>query len=175
MPIITTPLKRNDTGQAVADLQTALLKLGSPIADIEKTAKRFGDSTLAAVIDLRKQFGLPEVNGNLPPFDASVGRLLNVAASANDGNLTALRSAGTDHAVMVAEHKPKEAAFDTYKRSLDQKQKAWEAGLRDQKPTIWTTLEVHEATSKQGPPATAKPGATLTINKDGSIFASGSV
>ncbi len=45
--------------------------------------------------------------------------------------------------------------------------------LRSQKPTEWTTLEVHRADSKQGPPATAKPGATSTINKDGSILASG--
>jgi hypothetical protein len=33
---------------------TTLLKLGVPITDTEKSAKRFGDSTLAAVIELRK-------------------------------------------------------------------------------------------------------------------------
>ncbi len=54
MPIITGPLNPNDAGQAVADLHQALLKYGAVIADAEKTGKRFGDSTLAAVLDFRK-------------------------------------------------------------------------------------------------------------------------
>ena len=47
---------------------------------------------------------------------------------------------------MVAEYKPKVAAFEAYEKTLDDKQKAWEDGLRDQKPTAWTTLEVHRPT-----------------------------
>jgi hypothetical protein len=31
MPIITTPLRRNDSGPAVAELHRALLKLGAPM------------------------------------------------------------------------------------------------------------------------------------------------
>jgi len=81
MPIITIPLRRNDSGLAVAELQRALLKFGAPIAEAEKNAQRFGDSTLAAVLAFRSQHGLPAVIGDAAPFDASVGRLLNVAAS----------------------------------------------------------------------------------------------
>lgn len=93
MPIITGPLRPNDNGQAVADLHKALLKYGAPIADVEKTGKRFGDSTLAAVLAFRSQHGLPPVAGTASPFDASVARLLNVASPAIEGNRTALRTA----------------------------------------------------------------------------------
>ena len=110
MPIITTPLGRNDSGPAVADLQTALLKLGSPIADAEKDAKTFGDSTLAAVIALRKRFGLPEANGN-PPFDASVGRLLNVAVAAEDGNGMETRKAVRESLAAANGAQPQEFYF----------------------------------------------------------------
>ena len=41
----------------------------------------------------------------------------------------------TDHAQMVAEYKPKVAAFEAYEKTLDAKQTAWEDGLRNQKPT----------------------------------------
>jgi peptidoglycan hydrolase-like protein with peptidoglycan-binding domain len=81
MPIITTPLGRNDSGPAVAELQRALLKFGAPIVEAEKNGQRFGDSTLAAVLAFRNQHGLPAVAGNATPFDAAVGRLLNVAAA----------------------------------------------------------------------------------------------
>ncbi len=87
--------------------------------------------------------------------------------------ITAIRAAAGDHATLLAEYKPKAAAFDAYKLTLDAKQTAWENGLKSQKPTAWTTLDVRRAGSKHGAPATAKDGATLTINKDGSILASG--
>jgi hypothetical protein len=94
MPIITGPtIRPNDSGQAVADLHKALLKYGAPIADAERTGKRFGDSTLAAVLAFRTQHGLPAASGTAATFDASFGRLLNVAAAAADGNRFALRSA----------------------------------------------------------------------------------
>ena len=83
----------------------------------------------------------------------------------------ALQSAGPDLAVMKAEFKPKFEAFEAYKKTLDAKQKAWEAGLLDQKPTAWTVLDIEKAESRQG--VTSTPGATLTIGKDGSILASG--
>ncbi len=93
MPIITRPLNPNDTGQAVADLHQALVKYGAPIADAEKTGKRFGDSTLAAVLDFRKAHGLPPPARNAPPFDASVGRLLHAATAAVTDDRAALRTA----------------------------------------------------------------------------------
>jgi hypothetical protein len=87
--------------------------------------------------------------------------------------IKALRAAGPDHAAMMAEYKPKAAAFEGYKKTLDGKQKAWEAGMLHQKPSEWTTLDVRRAESRHGAGANAKPGATLTVNKDGSITASG--
>jgi hypothetical protein len=94
-------------------------------------------------------------------------------AKEKQAGIGALRAAGTDHEVMVAEYKPKVEAFEAYQKTLDAKQKAWETGLRNLKPSVWTTLEIHRATSKQGPPATSRPGATLTVNKDGTIRATG--
>jgi len=94
-------------------------------------------------------------------------------AKEREEGIAAVRGAGADHAEMMAEYKPKLAAFEAYKATLDQKQKAWEVALLNQKPTAWTTLEELKAESKHGAPANAKPGATLTVNKDGSIQASG--
>lgn len=108
MPIITTQLYRNDAGPPVADLQRALLKFGAPIADAEKSAQRFGDSTLAAVLAFRTQHGLPAVIGDAAPFDASVGRLLNVAAAAADGNRFALRSAVRESVAAASDATPQE-------------------------------------------------------------------
>lgn len=108
MPLIVTPLRLNESGQAVGQLHGALLKLGAPIAADEKTAKRFGATTLAAVAAFRKQFGLPEVTGNAPPFDASVGRLLPVAAAANEGNRVALRAAVREAVAAAGTASPQE-------------------------------------------------------------------
>ena len=85
----------------------------------------------------------------------------------------ALGAAGKDHTIMIAEHKERLGAFKEYEKTVPDKLKGYEVALRNQKPTEWTTLELHTANSKQGQPATAKPGATLTINKDGSVLASG--
>lgn len=93
------------------------------------------------------------------------------AAKEKEAGVAALRAAGPDHAAMLAEFKPKLAAFEAYKKTLDDKQKVWEAGLLDQKPTAWTVLEIEKAESKQGVPP--MPGATLTIGKDNSVLASG--
>jgi hypothetical protein len=95
------------------------------------------------------------------------------AAKEREAGIKALRSAGGDLAAMQAEYKPKADAFAAYQKTLDGKQKAWEDGLRNQKPSVWLTLDALKAESKHGAPASAKPGAKLTINKDGSILASG--
>jgi len=89
--------------------------------------------------------------------------------------IEAIEAAGGDHAKLVAEFKPKIDALQAYEKSLPDRQKAWETAQRSLKPSTWTTLDVLRAESKHGAPATAKPGATLTINKDGSILASGKV
>ncbi|MDB5308257.1 MAG: hypothetical protein JWO38_2459, partial [Gemmataceae bacterium] len=83
----------------------------------------------------------------------------------------ALRAAGPDHAAMLAEYKIKADALAAYKATLDAKQKAWETGLVSEKPTAWVPVDVEKAESKHG--AAAKDGAKLTVNKDGSILASG--
>ena len=106
-------------------------------------------------------------------WDLPVGPESLPTAKEREAGIKALRSAGADLAAMLAEYKPKADAFEAYKKTLAEKQKAWETGLRNQKPTAWTTLTNLKAESKHGPPASAKPGATLTVNKDGSILASG--
>jgi hypothetical protein len=94
-------------------------------------------------------------------------------ATERAAGVAALEAAGADHKAMLAEHQEKLAAFQAYEKTIPEKRKAFEAVLLNQKPTNWTTLELHSAHSKQGQPATAKPGAILTINKDGSVLASG--
>ena len=59
------------------------------------------------------------------------------------------------------------------RQTLDAKQKAWEDGLRSQKPTTWTPLDVDEGRVEARPTPAAADGAKLTINKDGSVLASG--
>ena len=88
-----------------------------------------------------------------------LNRLPNAKEKAE--GIAALRAAGEDHAKMMAEYNAKVAAFKEYGKGVPEKQKAWEAGLKNQKPTAWTTLDVYKAESKHGPPASAKPGATL--------------
>jgi hypothetical protein len=96
------------------------------------------------------------------------------SATELEAGVKALRSAGPDHAALVAESKKRIAAFESYKATLDDKQKAYEESLRAQKPTEWTTLEITKAESKQGStPAAAKAAGMLTINDDGSILAAG--
>ena len=101
--------------------------------------------------------------------------VLNRLPSAQEraSGVKAIEAAGADHKAMMAEYQERLAAFQAYEKTLPAKRKAYEAALLHQKPTAWTTLELHSAQSKQGPPATAKTGATLTINKDGSVLASG--
>ncbi|MCS6865347.1 MAG: DUF1553 domain-containing protein [Gemmataceae bacterium] len=90
-----------------------------------------------------------------------------------EAGIAAIRAAGPDHEKLVAEYQPKAAAFEAYKKTLDARQKAWENDLKTLKPTPWVTLEIARAESQHGQPANARPGATLTINPDNSILASG--
>jgi hypothetical protein len=89
--------------------------------------------------------------------------------------ITAIRSAGPDHAALVADYAPKLEAFKNYEKTLDARQKAWESGLVHLRPSDWTTLDVLRAESRQGEGASAGPGATLTVNRDGSVIATGKI
>ncbi len=82
--------------------------------------------------------------------------------------ITAIRAAAADHAELMAEFKPKVEAFDAYKLTLDAKQKAWEAGLKTQKPTAWTVLDIRRANAQT-------PDTVLKVGKDSSILATGKV
>ena len=86
----------------------------------------------------------------------------------------ALYGSKADHAALLAEYEKKKAAYNAYLATAPAKQKAYEDGLRSEKPTAWTILDVEKAESKHGPaPATGTPGATLTVQKDGAILVSG--
>jgi hypothetical protein len=87
-------------------------------------------------------------------------------AKEREAAIVAIRAAAKDHAAMVEEYKPKLAAFEAYKLTLDAKQKVWEEGLRNQRPTRWIPLDVRSAK------ATAA-STVLTIQKDGTIFSGG--
>ncbi len=82
--------------------------------------------------------------------------------------IEAIRAATKDHAEMVAEYRPKAAAFEAYKLTLDDKQRAWEESMRGQKPTKWIPLDTRRADGKAA-------DAPLKINPDGSILATGKV
>ncbi len=90
--------------------------------------------------------------------------------------IKALLAAGPDHAKLMADYRKKADAVTAYQALLDAKQKAWEDGLRSQKPTEWLALEVKSATSKTGAtPAALKDGSTLKVQADKSILASGKI
>ncbi len=80
--------------------------------------------------------------------------------------IAAIRAAAADHAALMAEFKPKVDAFDKYNATLDAKQKVWEDGLKGQKPTAWTVLDVRRAQGQT-------PDTVLKVNKDGSVLATG--
>jgi len=87
-----------------------------------------------------------------------------------------LTGSQTDFEALKLDYTKRKEAFDTYAKNIDSKLPAYETKLRNLKPTTWTALTPKKAESKGGPtPATAttEDGSTLTINKDGSITASG--
>ncbi|QEL15988.1 DUF1549 domain-containing protein [Limnoglobus roseus] len=91
-----------------------------------------------------------------------------------ENGVKAMEAAGGDHAALVKEYAVRKAAFEAYQKTIDEKQKVWEAGLREQKPTAWTVLTPTKAVSKAGPtPGEAKKAAKLDVQKDGSVLVSG--
>jgi hypothetical protein len=87
-------------------------------------------------------------------------------AKEREASLDAIRGAGDYHAKMLAEYRPKAAAFEAYKQTLDAKQKVWEQGQRAQKPSVWLPLEVRRATGQAA--------TKFQFGKDGSVLATGS-
>ena len=86
----------------------------------------------------------------------------------------ALSATVADHGKLTDEFNARKAAFESYAKTLDAKQTAWEVEMKNQKPTTWTVAGVQNAVSKLGQnPGASKVGSTLTGLKDGSILVSG--
>jgi hypothetical protein len=96
MAVITGPIQSGVRNNDVTLIQQALLSLGATIAPGElftaTTAGIYGTSTQSAVAALVDRFGVGPPNV-LIPFNASIGRLLNIAVGAEAGNCAALRQA----------------------------------------------------------------------------------
>jgi hypothetical protein len=93
-----------------------------------------------------------------------------------DIGLSAIKDAKTDLEFLRGEYQKKKTAFDEYGKTVDGKLKAYEDALRNQKPTRWEVLTPSKVESKNGPTrATVKAGATLSVQKDGSILATGKI
>ncbi len=92
------------------------------------------------------------------------------------GGVQAIRAAGGDHKALIEEHRARVKLLDEYKATLDAKQKVWEDGMRDQKPTAWKTLTPKTAVSKAGPtPGEAKKASKMEIQPDGSVLVTGPI
>lgn len=74
-----------------------------------------------------------------------------------------LKGAAADHARLKAEFDKRTQARDVYLKELDAKQAAWEKSFG--RPVEWKIVDVKKAVSKGG--------ATITKEKDGSLFVSG--
>lgn len=95
MPVITKTIQPGEQSVEVTQMQLALLTLGANIAVAEifnsTTAGTYGTTTQAAIAALYQRFGFQAPTP--PPFNAFVGRLLNIAVGAEVGNSAALRTA----------------------------------------------------------------------------------
>jgi peptidoglycan hydrolase-like protein with peptidoglycan-binding domain len=96
MAVITGTIQPGERRNEVTEIQKALISLGYNIAPDElataSIAGPFGPTTQKAVAALLDRFGI--AHSNLPiPFNASVGRLLNIAVGAELGNSAALQKA----------------------------------------------------------------------------------
>ena len=95
MAVITQTIQPGERRNEVTEMQKALISLGAHIAPGElftaTTAGTYGPTTQAAIIAFLDRVGLPHVNPQ--PFNASIGRLLNIAVGAEVGNSAALQKA----------------------------------------------------------------------------------
>lgn len=93
-----------------------------------------------------------------------------------ESGIKAIRGAAKDHRLLVDDFAAKNAKFQSYVKSLDERQAAWENGLRSQRPTKWTIVKASNATSKAGAtPATADKASKIEIRDDGSLFVTGAI
>jgi peptidoglycan hydrolase-like protein with peptidoglycan-binding domain len=102
MAVITQTIQPGEKSAEVTEIQKAFISLGAIIAPGElftaTTPGTYGPTTQAAVASLLRRFGFeppldPEGEVIPPPFNASVGRLLNIAVGAELGSTAALRKA----------------------------------------------------------------------------------
>ncbi|MGH8490622.1 MAG: hypothetical protein ACREXS_17600 [Gammaproteobacteria bacterium] len=95
MAVITKTIQPGEKSNEVTAIQKGLISLGAVIASGElftaTTAGTFGPSTQAAMVALYARFGFGQFGP--PVFNASVGRLLNIAVGADVGNSAALQKA----------------------------------------------------------------------------------
>lgn len=96
MAVITNLIRAGEKTNEVTEVQKALISLGANIDSSElftaTTAGTYGTTTQVAVAALMDRFGIARFN--LPiPFNASLGRLLNIAVGAELGSSAALRQA----------------------------------------------------------------------------------
>ena len=78
--------------------------------------------------------------------------------------VVAMRSAGPDHLLLIADHRKKAEAFEAYKKTIDDKQKTWETSLRDQKSPTWTVLDPSKFTAKSGATFAKQPDMSLLVS-----------
>lgn len=95
MPVITKTIQPGERSVEVTQMQQALLSLGANIDSAElftaTIAGLYGPTTQTAIAALYRRFGF--VAPSPLPFNAFVGRLLNIAVGAEAGANAALRSA----------------------------------------------------------------------------------
>lgn len=95
MAVITQTIQAGERSADVTAIQKALISLGANIDIGERftatTDGTLGATTQAALTALRTRFGISQ--GVHPPFNAQVGRLLNIAVGAEIGHCAGLRQA----------------------------------------------------------------------------------
>lgn len=95
MAVITQTIQPGERRNEVTEIQKALISLGIHIASDEvftaTTAGTYGQTTQTGVAALLARFGFSQAGP--PVFNASVGRLLNIAVGAELGNSAALKKA----------------------------------------------------------------------------------
>jgi len=96
MAVITRTIQSGERRNEVTEIQKALISLGASIDSGElftaTTNGTYGTTTQLAVAALMDRFGIKHFNMPIP-FNASLGRLLNIAVGAELGSSAALKKA----------------------------------------------------------------------------------
>ena len=103
MAVITQAIQPGERRDEVTEIQKALISLSANIASGElftaTTAGIYGTTTQAAVAALLARFGFGQAGPTI--FNASVGRLLNIAAAVEVGNSAALQKAVRESSAVI--------------------------------------------------------------------------